>query len=141
MGMNEWLKSNTYHHGTFRDLAKLVEKKQELGITISLCIPTLNEQKTIGKEVVIFRSELMQRYPLVDEIAVIDSGSTDQTLEIASSFGADTYLASDILPEVEPKRGKGENLWKAIYQLKGDIIVYIDADIKNIHIIRVHCHC
>ena len=133
MGMNEWLKSNTYHHGTFRDLAKLVEKKQELGITISLCIPTLNEQKTIGKEVVIFRSELMQRYPLVDEIAVIDSGSTDQTLEIASSFGADTYLASDILPEIEPKRGKGENLWKAIYQLKGDIIVYIDADIKNIH--------
>ena len=31
------------------------------------------------------------------------------------------------------KRGKGENLWKAIYQLKGDIIVYVDADIKNIH--------
>ena len=52
---------------------------------------------------------------------------------MAASFGADTYLSSDILPELEPKRGKGENLWKAIYQLKGDIIVYIDADIKNIH--------
>jgi glucosyl-3-phosphoglycerate synthase len=75
----------------------------------------------------------MQRYPLIDEIAIIDSGSTDKTLEIAAAFGADTYLAGDILPDVEPKRGKGENLWKAVYQLKGDIIVYIDADIKNIH--------
>ena len=133
MNINEWLKTNTYHHDTFRDLGALVEEKEKQGITISLCIPTLNEEKTIGKEVVIFRSELMQRYPLLDEIAVIDSGSNDRTLEIAAGFGADTYLASDILPELPAKRGKGENLWKAIYQLRGDIIVYIDADIKNIH--------
>ena len=93
----------------------------------------MNEQKTIGKEVVIFVSELMKRYPLIDEFAVIDSGSNDQTVEVARSFGADTYLASDILPDLEPKKGKGENLWKAIYQLEGDIIVYVDADIENIH--------
>jgi glucosyl-3-phosphoglycerate synthase len=133
MDLNAWLKSNTYHHGQFRDLRELVAAKEKAGLTISLCIPTLNEEKTIGKEVVIFRSELMQRYPLIDEIAIIDSGSTDKTLEIAAAFGADTYLAADILPDEEPKRGKGENLWKAVYQLKGDIIVYIDADIKNIH--------
>jgi glucosyl-3-phosphoglycerate synthase len=54
-------------------------------------------------------------------------------LEVARSFGADTYLADDILPNLPSKKGKGENLWKAIYQLSGDIIVYIDADIKNIH--------
>lgn len=133
MDLNAWLKSNTFHHSAFRDLRALVEAKEAAGLSISLCIPTLNEEKTIGKEVVIFRSELMQRYPLIDEIAIIDSGSTDKTLEIAASFGADTYLASEILPELEPKRGKGENLWKAIHQLSGDIIVYIDADIKNIH--------
>lgn len=133
MNANKWLKSNTYHHSSFRDLAALVKEKERRGLSISLCIPTLNEEKTIGKEIVIFRSELMQLYPLLDEIAVIDSGSTDRTLEVASNFGADTYLASDILPNLEEKRGKGENLWKAIHQLKGDIIVYIDADIKNIH--------
>ncbi len=131
--INEWIKNNTFHHSEFRDLKALIEAKQKAGLTISLCIPTLNEESTIGKEVVIFRSELMQRYPLLDEISVIDSGSTDKTLEIARSFGADTYLAADILPDLEPKRGKGENLWKAIHQLEGDIIVYIDADIKNIH--------
>ncbi len=131
--INKWIKKNTFHHSAFEDLEKLVEEKNRQNLTISLCIPTLNEAKTIGKEIVLFRSELMVRFPLLDEIAVIDSGSADNTLEVAKSFGADTYLASEILPDLENKKGKGENLWKAIYQLKGDIIVYIDADIKNIH--------
>ena len=128
-----WLERNTFHHSVFWDLIKLVEEKEKKGLKISLCIPTLNEEKTIGKEVLILRSELMERYPLVDEFAVIDSGSEDKTLEVAQNYGADVYLASDILPEVGNKRGKGENLWKAIHQLKGDIICYVDADISNIH--------
>jgi glucosyl-3-phosphoglycerate synthase len=133
MKIEQWLDSNTFHHGEFWDLLKLVRLKEEKGLSISLCIPTLNEEKTIGKEVIIFKSELMDRYPLLDEIAVIDSGSTDKTCEVAAAYGADVYLSSDILPSQGFKRGKGENLWKAIYQLKGDIICYVDADIKNIH--------
>ncbi|MGE4550803.1 MAG: glucosyl-3-phosphoglycerate synthase [Opitutales bacterium] len=133
MKVEDWLKKNTFHHSEFWDLRQLVEEKERKGLRISLCIPTLNEEKTIGKEIIIFRSELMERYPLVDELAVIDSGSTDQTMEIASSFGADVYLSSDILPETGFKRGKGENLWKAIHQLEGDLICYVDADISNIH--------
>jgi glucosyl-3-phosphoglycerate synthase len=133
MKLDEWLKNNTFHHSFFWDILQIVKEKEKQGLTISLCIPTLNEEKTIGKEIVIFKSELMTRYPLLDEIAVIDSGSEDKTLEVASSFGADVYLSQDILPDMGVKRGKGENLWKAIYQLQGDIIIYIDADIKNIH--------
>lgn len=131
--LQSWIDNNTYHHSEFWDLKKLVDIKEKKNLKISLCLPTLNEEKTIGKEVIIFKSEMMERYPLLDEIAVIDSGSTDKTLEVAQNYGADTYLASDILPHLEQKRGKGENLWKAIYQLKGDIIVYVDADISNIH--------
>ncbi len=131
--INKWLDTHTFHHSEFWDLEELVKEKEKKGLKISLCIPTLNEEKTIGKEIVIFKSELQDRYALLDEIAVIDSGSTDNTLEVAKSFGADVYLASDILPDLDPERGKGENLWKAIYQLEGDIIVYIDADIKNIN--------
>ncbi|MGF1529930.1 MAG: glucosyl-3-phosphoglycerate synthase [Puniceicoccaceae bacterium] len=128
-----WLETNTFHHSEFWDILALIREKERKQLKISLCIPTLNEEKTIGKEVVIFRSELMERYPLIDEIAVIDSGSTDQTREVAAAFGAEVYLSSEILPEMGFKRGKGENLWKAIYQLQGDIICYVDADIKNIH--------
>ncbi len=131
--ISKWLGTNTFHHSEFWDMQELVRAKEKAGVTISLCIPTLNEEKTIGKEIIVFKSELMDRYPLIDELAVIDSGSTDQTLEIAASYGADTYLSADILPEHGFKAGKGENLWKAIHQLRGDIICYVDADIKNIH--------
>jgi len=128
-----WLEKNTFHHGEFWDILRLVKEKERKGLKISLCIPTLNEEKTIGKEIVIFKSELMDRYPLIDEFAVVDSGSTDRTREVAAAYGADVYYSGDILPSQGFKRGKGENLWKAIYQLEGDIIVYVDADIKNIH--------
>lgn len=133
MKIEQWLKENTFHYSDFWDMLELVKAKEKAGLTISLCIPTLNEEKTLGKELVVFRSELMQRYPLIDEMAVIDSGSTDNTKGVAEAFGADFYHADDILTSVEQKKGKGENLWKAIHQLKGDIIVYVDADIKNIH--------
>lgn len=131
--LQKWLAERTFHHRQFRDLDKLVELKQKKNISISVCFPTLNEEKTVGKSVVMMKSELMDRYPLIDEIAVIDSGSTDKTVEIASEFGADTYVASEHLTEEGGFRGKGENLWKALFLLKGDIIVYIDADIANIH--------
>lgn len=129
----EWLKERTFRHSQFSDIRKLIEIKESRGLKISLCFPTLNEEKTIGKEVILIKSELMDRYPLLDEIAVIDSGSTDKTLEVAAGFGAKTFLASDFLQEEGPMRGKGENLWKAIYLLEGDIIIYLDADISNIH--------
>lgn len=128
-----WLKKNTFHYSEFKNIKLLVEAKQRKNLTISLCLPTLNEEKTIAKEIIIMKSELMVRYPLLDEIIVIDSGSTDNTKKIAESFGADVYDANKILPNHEKYKGKGENLWKALYITKGDIIVYIDADIKNIH--------
>lgn len=133
MNAEEWLSTRTYHHSNFWDLKRLVNEKEKQGLTISLCLPTLNEEATIGKEIVILKSEMRDRYPLVDEIAVIDSGSTDRTRDIAASFGADVYLAEEHLPECGHYRGKGENLWKALYLLKGDIIVYVDSDISNIH--------
>ncbi len=128
-----WIETNTFHHSAFSDLERLTTAKQRRNLTVSLCFPTLNEENTIAKEIVIMKSELMARYPLIDEIVVIDSGSTDNTLEIAADYGAETFRADDILPGLENFRGKGENLWKALYVTKGDILVYIDADIKNIH--------
>ncbi len=133
MKAEQWLKDRTFHHSTFWDVKRLVEEKERQGLTISVCLPTLNEEKTIGQEIVILKAELADRYPLVDEIAVVDSGSTDNTCEIAGSFGADVYIASEHLTECGDHRGKGETLWKALYLLKGDIIVYVDTDIKNIH--------
>ncbi|OHB65976.1 MAG: glucosyl-3-phosphoglycerate synthase [Planctomycetes bacterium RBG_13_63_9] len=133
MKTEQWLAERTFHHSNFWDIKWLVEEKQRQGLSISLCLPTLNEEKTIGQEIVILKAELVDHYPLLDEIAVVDSGSTDRTCEIAARFGADVYTASEQLTECGARQGKGENLWKALYLLKGDIIVYVDTDIKNIH--------
>jgi glucosyl-3-phosphoglycerate synthase len=131
---SSWIKKHTFHYSRFSDIDRLVEIKEKKGIKISLCFPTLNEEHTIAKEIIIMRSELMLKHPLLDEIVVIDSGSTDNTVKIAGDYGADVYLADDILPHLNDHyKGKGENLWKALYVTAGDIIVYIDADIKNIH--------
>ncbi|MBI2441882.1 MAG: glucosyl-3-phosphoglycerate synthase [Lentisphaerae bacterium] len=132
LAVADWLSSRTFHHSQFADLKALVQEKERQNLRISLCLPALNEAKTIGKEIILLKAELMTRYPLLDELAVIDSGSTDQTMEVAAAYGASIYAASDILPQYGDKQGKGVNLWKALYQLRGDIIIYIDADISNI---------
>lgn len=131
--MEEWFLAHTFHHSAFGNIEELVKLKKEQGLTISVGIPAFNEAETIGEEVKMLRGELVEKYPLIDELAVIDSGSHDQTLKVAKECGADTYLASDYLKELGLYRGKGNNLWKSLLLLKGDIIIWIDADIKNIH--------
>ncbi len=111
----KWIKSNTFHHSAFKDIGRLVAEKQRKELTISLCFPTLNEERTIAKEIIIMKSELMIRYPLLDEIVVIDSGSTDKTRDIARSYDVNVHEADTILPHLETFKGKGENLWKALY--------------------------
>lgn len=133
MKNRNWLRENTFHHSKFKDIGQLVRKKDRKQVAISLCMPTLNEEKTIAKQIVIMKSELMTRFPLLDEIVVVDSGSTDKTCEVAAEYGAKVYAANDILPDLPVFKGKGENLWKALYVAKGDIIIYLDADITNIH--------
>lgn len=129
---DNWLSTHTFHHRQFGDIAALVRRKRAQGVRLSLVLPTLNEARTIGaalEQLLPLRDEAL----LLDEIAVFDSGSTDGTTERAIAAGADVYPAADILPEAGPARGKGENLWKALYRLSGDILVALDADSTNMH--------
>ncbi len=132
MTPDEWLKSRTFHHSRFADLKRLSERKKALGHAISIGIPTLNEEETIGAEVRMITQELIGKYGLVDEIVVVDSGSSDRTRGEAVSNGAFFYTAADILPDQPAAKGKGENLWKSLHVMKGDLVVWLDADIKNI---------
>lgn len=129
----ELLKKRTFHHSKFSDIKKLVQAKEKKNCSISLCFPTFNEETTIGKSIRCMKKELMTQYPLIDEIVVVDSGSADNTLATAHDAGAEIYIASELLQEEGEHKGKGENLWKALYVLKGDIILFLDADISNIH--------
>jgi nucleotide-binding universal stress UspA family protein len=131
--VDRWFAENTFHSREFRNLRYLVDLKERQGLTISLVLPTLNEEKTVGPIISTIKSQLFDRFRLLDEILVIDSDSTDGTVDLARSLGVDVYRHPDILPDHGTYRGKGEGLWKGLYVAKGDIIVWIDSDITGIH--------
>jgi glucosyl-3-phosphoglycerate synthase len=131
-GPHDWFLRRTFRHSDF-DVARLVEAKREQDLTVSVCIPALNEESTVGPIVERIRTELVDGTPLVDELAVIDSASSDRTVEAARAAGADVYQDRDILPEMESFAGKGEALWKSLFVLRGDLILWLDADITNFH--------
>ena len=128
-----WFEQRTYHHEDFADIEKLIASKEEQGLTISVCLPTLNVRSTVGRILQVIRTELIERHRLIDELAVIDSRSADGTIEAALAEGASVFFDDEILPDLEPAYGKGEALWKSLVALKGDIIVWVDSDIENIH--------
>jgi glucosyl-3-phosphoglycerate synthase len=131
-GPHDWFLRRTFRHSDF-DVPGLVEAKTQQGLTVSVCIPALNEESTVGTIVESIRTELMDGTPLVDELAVIDSASSDRTVETAGAAGAVVYQDRDILPDMESFAGKGEAMWKSLFVLRGDIILWLDADITNFH--------
>lgn len=130
--VDRWFAENTFHASEFRDLRQLVELKERQGLTISVGLPTLNEERTIGLVIRKIRDALMERVPLVDELLVVDSASTDRTVEIARELGVPVRQHDEILPELGAYVGKGEALWKSLYELRGDLVVWVDTDIRNI---------
>jgi glucosyl-3-phosphoglycerate synthase len=107
--------------------------KEEQGSTISLALPALNEEQTVGRVITTIKKALMDEVPLLDEIVLIDSASTDRTRQIAEGLGVPTFIHQELLPELGARPGKGEALWKSLLVTKGDIIAWIDTDIINIH--------
>lgn len=130
--VDKWFAENTFHAHEFQALKQLVKLKEQQGLKISLGLPTLNEAKTIAKVIKTAQANFMRRYPLLDEIVVIDSMSTDRTVEIAENLGVPVFKHPEILTEYGSFVGKGEALWKSLYVLRGDLIAWIDTDIANI---------
>jgi glucosyl-3-phosphoglycerate synthase len=114
--------------------AELRAAKRALGHSISVCLPARNEAATIGAIVREIRAELVAGAAadrLVDEIVVIDDGSTDDTADVAREAGARVFAEADVLPEVGPGSGKGNVLWKSLYACEGDLLCWVDADLAN----------
>jgi glucosyl-3-phosphoglycerate synthase len=107
----------------------LVALKQ--GRAVSVVLPARNEAGTVGSIVGRLRRELVREVPLLDEIVVIDSGSDDLTAVRARRAGAVVVAQEEILPELGNRPGKGEALWKSLHVTSGELVAFIDADLRD----------
>ncbi|MEU0947312.1 glucosyl-3-phosphoglycerate synthase [Streptomyces canus] len=128
--VERWLATRSWS-ASDRPLHRIMAAKRSTGRTVSVVLPALNEEETVGDIVAVIRHDLMQQVPLVDEIVVVDSGSTDRTSEVAAAAGARVVHRDDILPRIPAVPGKGEVLWRSLLVTSGDIVCFIDADLKE----------
>ncbi|WP_446215620.1 glycosyltransferase family 2 protein [Micromonospora sp. IBHARD004] len=94
--------------------------------TVSVVIPTLNEEKNI-------RWVLERMPPTVDEVVLVDGHSSDRTVEVARA------VRPDIVVVTQNCRGKGDAARVAFAAATGDLIVMIDAD-GSMDPAEIHCY-
>ena len=92
-----------------------------------MCLPARNEEATVGAIVARVRAALVDAVPLVDEVLVVDDGSIDATATEAATAGARVVRRG---PDDGPP-GKGQALRRAVEEAVGDVLVFLDADVRN----------
>ncbi|MER7988297.1 glucosyl-3-phosphoglycerate synthase [Streptomyces noursei] len=129
--VERWLAGRSWSAAD-RPLERLVEAKRQTGRTVSVVLPALDEEATVGAIVAAIRADLMTGdVPLVDELVVLDSGSTDRTAEVAAAAGARVVHRDAVLPRIPALPGKGEVLWRSLLVTSGDIVCFVDADLRE----------
>jgi glucosyl-3-phosphoglycerate synthase len=98
---------------------------------VSVVIPARDEEATVGAIVTTIRQHLADRVPLVDEILVVDSRSTDATATVSRAAGARVVSQDEITRGLPRLEGKGDALWAGLAASTGDIVAFVDGDLRE----------
>lgn len=125
-----WLSNRSWNRPRWT-IDELIAAKA--GRTISVVLPALNEEETVESVIDSISPLVRDQGGLVDELIVLDSGSTDDTEIRAIAAGARVVSREQALPEIPVRPGKGEALWRSLAATNGDIVVFVDSDLINPH--------
>ncbi|MFI5620424.1 glucosyl-3-phosphoglycerate synthase [Streptomyces sp. NPDC051567] len=130
--VERWLTARSWDAAD-RPLDQLLARKRATGTTVSVVLPALDEEETVGDIVEVIRRDLIDGLPvpLVDELVVVDSGSADATARVAAEAGARVVHRDAILPRLPALPGKGEVLWRSLLATTGDVVCFVDADLRD----------
>ena len=121
-----WFDTHTWHEPAWTPEELAAAKGSR---TVSVVLPALDEQETVAGVVAAVVPLLGT---LVDELVVLDSGSTDATRERAAAAGARVVTREQALPGLPPLPGKGEVLWRSLAATTGDLLVFLDSDLVEV---------
>ncbi len=128
MSADEWTARRT-HIGADADPDSIAAALAAQGLAVSVVIPALNVEGTVGEIVESLRANWRDgRHRLISELVVVDSRSEDGTARAARAAGATVVQDDEVLPELGRGLGKGEAMWKSLACTSGDIVTWIDAD-------------
>jgi glucosyl-3-phosphoglycerate synthase len=115
----------TFDHSQF-ELSALLPLKSE---PVTVCVPTRETAATIARTVRAIAA--LRDAGLVDQLLVVDADSADGTAAVAAAAGAEVVQEATLLPEFGPVEGKGDAMWRALSVASGEIVVYLDGDVRD----------
>ena len=115
----------TFDHSEFEPDALLARKRE----TITVCLPTRETAATIGA--VVAEIAALRDLGLVDQLLVVDADSGDGTAAAAREAGAEVFSENELVPDFGPTQGKGDAMWRALSVATGEIVVYLDGDVRD----------
>jgi glucosyl-3-phosphoglycerate synthase len=121
----------TYHPDASWTAARATTLKA--GQRVAVCLPCRDEATTIGPLVAQIRAALVDEVPLVDDLVVLDDGSSDATAAVAADAGARVVAVADATARVgaPPGRGKGNVLWASLLATDAEVVIWCDADLTS----------